>query len=300
MIRKFVLINSNGSRLNLNDLNSFGYSPEGLGVSFTNEYYGANGNFIPNSVGVDRQDFTIHVLLGAENGSSYQEFTKLVEFLNYPPYAIEYSTDSGTWLRDSQLKSLPKTELNEWNVLDQKLEFEFFTPWYRWIIGGNNNEDNDSQNRGKIYLNSGSDNNKGFYTYGYVYGQSHDNTSGDGYFTIKNESQYFNSSNGSPTEIKIIGPAVNPHWEIYNGTQLIQSDGYFINVPEGYELIVSSIPQNQRAVLVGPTGDIESAYQSQDLTRSNFVTIPVGQVTVFIDSGGSKYEWRVREERLVV
>lgn len=300
MIRKFVLINSNGSRLSLNNLNSFGHSPEGLGVSFTNEYYGANGNFIPNGVGVDRQDFSIQVVLGGENGKSYEEFAKLVEFMNYPPYAIEYTTDNGSWLRDAQLKSLPKGELNEWNVLDSKLEFEFFTPWYRWLIGGSQVDDGDSQNRGKIFLNTTSENNKGYYTYGYVYGKSVDNSSGDGYFTIKNESQYFGASSGSPTEITINGPAENPHWEIYSGTQLIQSDGYFIKVPEGYQLIVSSIPQNQRAVLVGPDGITTNVYQSQDLTKTNFVTVPVGQVTVFIDSGGSEFSWRVREERLVV
>lgn len=300
MIRKFVLINDNGERLQLNDLDTFGHSPEGLGLSFTHEYYGANGNFIPNGSGVEQQTFTIQVLLGAEDGRHYERFSELAGFLNYPPYAIEYTTDAGSWLRDAQLKSMDKSELNEWSVIDSKLEFEFFTPWYRWIIGGSNVTESDGQKRGKIYLNNTESTNRGYYTYGYTYGNDIDNTSGDGYFTITNSSQYFGVSTGSPVEISIHGPAGNPNWDVFQDSKLIQSDGFFLSVPDGYTLIVSSVPQNQRAVMIGPNNEVVNVYQSQDLTKSNFITVPRGQSTIYIESGGSDFSWRVREERLVV
>lgn len=299
MIRQFTLINDNGSRMNLNSPDTFGYKPEGLGISFANTYYGANGNFIPESLGVEQSSFTIQVLLGADSGEHYRKFAELADFLNYPPYALEYKTDAGSWLRDAQLKGFDKSELNEWSVIDTKLELEFTTPWYRWILGGTNFNPDDKLNRGKIYINNGATNNKGYYTYGYVYGADLDNTTGDGYFSINNTSQYFGVSSGSPVEITIDGPATNPHWEVYKDNQLMQSDAFFLDVPKDYKLIVSSIPQQQRALLFG-NGDSENVYQSQDITKTNFVTIPTGNVTVYIDSGGSSFTWRMREERLVV
>jgi len=139
----------------------------------------------------------------------------------------------------------------------------------------------------------------GRYTYDYVYGDFSSVWTGNT-FNLHNESLYLGAGSGSPCKITIHGAMDNPSWEIYQGTQRIQNDGYFINIPAGYRLEVSSYPQDQYAVLVAPTGERFNVYQSQDMTKSNFVTIPQGESTLIFSPSDIKARVEYREERLLV
>jgi predicted DNA binding CopG/RHH family protein len=64
--------------------------------------------------------------------------------------------------------------------------------------------------------------------------------------------------------------------------------------------VVSSFPQEQRAQLVAPDGSTSNVYQFQDLTKTNFVTMPVGKATLMFDKKDWRVDVRVREERVTV
>ena len=136
-----------------------------------------------------------------------------------------------------------------------------------------------------------------YYVYPYVYESDYNGKSG--VFQIENNSVYIGSAKGSPVEITVHGPCTNPYWEILDGSKVLQSDGYNIDVPDGYKIVVSSVVQKQRVKLIAPDGTISDVYQQQDLSKSNFVTIPEGHVTlVFHNVGDVSFVYR--EEYITV
>ena len=136
-----------------------------------------------------------------------------------------------------------------------------------------------------------------YYVYPYVYESDYNGKSG--VFQIENNSVYIGSAKGSPVEITVHGPCTNPYWEILDGSKVLQSDGYNIDVPDGYKLVVSSVVQKQRVKLIAPDGTISDVYQQQDLSRSNFVTIPEGHVTLAFHNVGD-VSFNYREEYITV
>lgn len=136
-----------------------------------------------------------------------------------------------------------------------------------------------------------------YYVYPYVYESDYNGKSG--VFQIENNSVYIGSAKGSPVEITVHGPCTNPYWEILDGLKVLQSDGYNIDVPEGYRLVVSSVVQKQRVKLIAPDGTISDVYQQQDISKSNFVTIPEGHVTLAFHNVGD-VSFNYREEYITV
>ena len=136
-----------------------------------------------------------------------------------------------------------------------------------------------------------------YYAYPYVYESDYNGKSG--VFKIENNSVYIGSAKGSPVEITVHGPCTNPYWEILDGSKVLQSDGYNIDVPDGYKLVVSSVVQKQRVKLIAPDGTISDVYQQQDLSKSNFITIPEGHVTLAFHNVGD-ISFNYREEYITV
>ena len=136
-----------------------------------------------------------------------------------------------------------------------------------------------------------------YYVYPFVYESDYNGKSG--VFQIENKSVYIGSAKGSPVEITVHGPCTNPYWEILDGSKVLQSDGYNIDVPDGYKLVVSSIVQNQRMKLIAPDGTISDVYQQQDLSRSNLIAIPEGHVTLAFHNVGD-VSFKYREEHITV
>ena len=107
------------------------------------------------------------------------------------------------------------------------------------------------------------------------------------------------SQEGSPLEIIIDGPATNPYWQIVKDARVLQSDGINIDIAEGYRLIVSSVPYDQKCVLIAPDGTVSNVYQQQRLELTNFVTAPPG-FSELIFFNAKKVGFRMREEYVVV
>jgi hypothetical protein len=305
--RRFTLINAVGDELALNSADTFGYNPSGLGASFDNGYIGANANFIATTHSLNQGRLAISVILGAESGDCYGLYNRLAEFLDKPPYVLLYSTPDGeAYSRDCALADIGKTEINEWNVLDQELELDFLTPWYKEVSleTGGRDPEYSTDGRGKIYAVPAAG--AGRYVYPYVYGDYAGVGGGAvGALNGDNKSLYLGQSVGSPCKITVHAmgdPVDNPEWGVYKGSELVASDRYMIQIPPGYKLEVSSYPQDEHAYLVSPAGDLSSVYQSQDMTKTNFVTLPTGEVTVRFNISDPTVRISVvyREEKVLV
>lgn len=322
MIRKFSLTNAKGDLIDLlNGSDFFGYNPEGLGIEFDNEISQIGVHSVLSSSKVTAGAFSINLVIG-KSGNPYQKFAELVTFLNKEPLTLIYETDAGEWLRDIKLSNLTKSEM-QGNYLLETITFDYLSPFYKEIAESIEIQP-EQLNDGKIYIETPikivaqpehhheydydydfvygvpvkkQDEVIHAYTYDYVYEDYHNGS--DGVFTIKNDSKYLSDGTCSPIEIVIHGPCVNPYWQVKQGSKIVQEDGFNLTVPDGAKLVVSSIPHEQRAVIVDADGTESNVYQQQDLSKSNFVTIPTGtSQLMFFEC--EKVAFRYREESVVV
>lgn len=295
MIRQIRIYNAVDDMIDLlNNLDYFGINPDGLGVSFDNELYGANASFLSGGKALNNKQFEIQILFGANAGDPYQLYNEFIQFLNKPPYRLYYETSAGAFYRDCILSELTKSELNEYSILHENFVLDFVTPFYRWV-SEEYEPDLDVAGDGKVYIDdTGGEH---YYTNPYTY--ESDYSGKNGFFTIRNNSVYIGASVGSPLEITIYGPCTNPYWEVLIGSTVDQSDGFNLTIGQGYRLEVSSVATEQRAKLIAPDGTISNVYQQQDLARSNFVTIPEGQSRLVFHNV-DKVKFRYREEWVVV
>jgi uncharacterized repeat protein (TIGR01451 family) len=149
LIRKFVIRNNINQSINLNGYDIFGYNPQGLGLSFSNSYIPTGTTFIPLEQDVNLGKISLALLMGAIDDDGYLQFYQFANFLNEQPYTLEYSTDAGIFYRICQLSDISKTELTLERVMNESINIDFITPWFRDI--GNFDVVYDQEGDGKIY-----------------------------------------------------------------------------------------------------------------------------------------------------
>lgn len=134
----------------LADLDIFGVSPEGLGVSFEHTSHLSNSNYLLEKSELHQNEFKLSVVLGYVSHDPYNAYHKLVKFLDKAPYKLEYETPAGTWQREVRLKELTKTEIVSGDVMMEDFTLSCFTPWYR-NVESKYDPATDIQGDGKIY-----------------------------------------------------------------------------------------------------------------------------------------------------
>lgn len=135
------------------------------------------------------------------------------------------------------------------------------------------------------------------YTYDYIYEDIVDGS--EGVFKVNNESMHMGLQEGSPVRIEITGPCENPYWQVIQDYKIVATDGFKVNIPADYKLVVDSSPGKQEAMLVSPSGDETKMYQYQQLNYTNFVMVPKGRSTLLFFNC-DKVKFVYREERVVV
>lgn len=151
MIRSLKLVNKNGSEKYLNDLNLFAINPEGLGISFSNEYINFGTVFDDIATVLNQNQISFTILFGAINNDPYIEFMRLTEFLNFPPLELIYTTNAGEYRRIVKLSELTKTEIKE-DGMQSNMILETITPWYYYFENSDDYFDDAPISFDKIYL----------------------------------------------------------------------------------------------------------------------------------------------------
>lgn len=310
MIRKFWLVNENDDEISFNECDIFGYNPSDIGLSFQNDFIEYQANFINIEQVVNQNQFSLDLLIDVLKKQSYVRYFDFVNnFLNYQNYTLKYETDAGLFQRKAILQRITKTERTlENGLLNEQLVLDFLTPWYIEITNTKNLTDNteiDDQNDtsiGKIYLVNSGNTNTG-YVYSYIYGaEESPGGTGTSFYRIANNSKVFNYDISSPVEIKITATSdiVNPSWDLYSGSEIIQSDGFNMTLQSGHSIIVSSFPENQQAIMIDQSGNETPIYQYQDFTKTNFIEIPSGNTTLIFNFDNADIQYTIRQQYLVV
>lgn len=290
-LRQFHLTNGNGETLGLNnETGLLALNPEGLGVSFNNDYDSLNGNFRNKSSSVNMNEFKVEIMYGTyKDQQTYTVFSDFISFINHPPLELHYVTDAGHFIRKIKLKEIQKTEINFAGRIKEPISFDCTTPWYCL---------KSAQKVSKTFKAYGGK----VPTYGHPFVYGADLTGRYNILKINNESVYLTNGEEmlSPTQIEIEGACINPYWELWHNGRRIADDGYNLTLNAGEKLIVSCFQDDIRVSRFGTDGFEQSIYQYQDHKRTNFIHLPIGQSELVCHVGAADFKLTWREERLVV
>ena len=249
-MRKFKLINKNGTEFELTELrNTFFHSIDGLGRSRNIEYRQIGNRFRAVSDILDQG-----VIKGTVKFWKGNETTKLRSFLQFceeKPLILSYEQD-GTYLRQGYVNDISR---KEHDTLEVDIVFTCTTPWYKELTAIS--APYDPSVSGKIYP----------YHYSYEY-------QGLAVNEVVIES---NSLMKSPCKITMKGPLTNPEWNHYVNGNFVGSGQVTATIPNGNYIVIDTtqIPcsikeynENDEFVL--------DLYPSSDINTSRFIYLENG------------------------
>ena len=167
-------------------------------------------------------EFSIDVVMGiGKSSETYQIYSTLSTFFNYPPFTLKYTTDkTDEYLRDCRLANFSKSEKSLNKMLNEELTLEFTSPWYQW-------------DEGKLYEYKEQEGDGKVYDYAYHYVYEDDIARTQRFFVLENNSVYFGLKDNSPLEIVVEATDLaieNPSWEIQVDSRVVQNDGYNLTI----------------------------------------------------------------------
>ena len=287
-MRTVLLRNRINEEIDLSTEDYFATGLSNMGFEVKKEHVGQWGNFRESSESFEISEFQSSVIISVHGFREKELYNSLVQFLSEGPFELEFAFDGETMVRRCSLKSLSKTEIDpKTSLLTDTLELYFTSNWYSVKREKLIQRPNVVKTRGKVFP----------YKRSYIYTQNL--WEKKGVFKFNNNSVYLTNSKErmSPLKIRVIGKCSNPYWEVIQNSQIIATDGYFIDMTETQTLEVSSLFEDTTAILKDIAGVESSVYQQQDYTKTNFVQAPTGEFSIVFHVGGADVEIELYEER---
>ena len=262
-MRKFTLVNGNGARYSLMDIEHWLYEPDGLGIKYKSKYSQVGSNFIRTKTISDPDDISGRMMFTGEHQyEHYKEFTSFIQIepikLLYDPHGIEYEAEV-------DITSVDKSEIDaDTSILQCNIRIKRMSRWRRVIIQRND----PPSGQYKKYT----------YAYPYQYGKSIANN-----VTIESDTSF-----ESPCKITIIGNAVNPIWRHYSNGELISSGKVTTTLTDGQRLVIddTTIPYSIKK-LDSTNNLIADLYEYSDFTTKRFFFLQKGKNRISIGHDGT-------------
>lgn len=186
-MRRFVLFNANGEKYDLNDLNFYFHSPEGLGFKKETKFFQVGDRYIPYNNRISQPKPA--GIIRFKNPNAYSKYYEFARFISKTPLVLKYSPENVDYNIDCIVTALDKSEI-EGKGLSCKIELSALSPYYRTFL-----MTSDNTSEGKRYA----------YSFPYRYASI-----GAGSVALD-----VDTNMDSPTKIYIYGPAKNPVWTYY-------------------------------------------------------------------------------------
>lgn len=269
-MRKFKLINANGTEWDLMRKDAFFHAPEGLGMGRSFSCVQAGFDFLEAQSVLMQKNINGEMVFG-----DYGTYTDFVTFISRDPLTLLYSTKSRWYQISCKVQSMDKGE-KAGQVLIIPISFLCFGIWRENVII------KQADNFGaecKIYP----------YTYDYSYSEA-----SSGRVVIHN------GDLESPCKLHIFGPVTNPSWALYKAGQIVLDGKVLLSIPAGNKLVVSAAPTVMEIAEYSQNNDfVKDHYQDSDFSTARFVYAPPGESTIsFTHEGTGKIVAYVEVERL--
>ena len=260
-MRKFKLINAEGSSFDLNSKAAFFHSVEGFGYKDNTQYEQIGTDFYALDEIFQQGQMRGKMLFAGDNPySKYREFTR---FVRATPLTLVYEMDE-VFRVPVRLIEIGKAELeNGGRFLNCDVVFLAAGLFYKTVqkysetisIGG------------KVYP----------YQYTYSYADMSMNT-------IMIDSDSYEDS---PCKITIFGPAENPVWKHYVNNELYEIGRYDGTIPADHKLVIDSTSIPYSITERGVSDEIVAdRYQYCDFTTERFFNLQYGTNRISVTHDG--------------
>lgn len=261
-MRKFKLINEKGQEFSLMRRDAFFSSPSGLGFTLNTTLTTVGRYFV-----VTDREFQNTKISGEMEFAGYAQYNEFTEFLT-EKIKLGYAPLGEWFFVDGSVTGITKTEIDsDTGRLFCSIEI---TPTSQWYKESKFIQSEPGEEGGKKYSYA--------YPYTYVGGEP-------GIISINN-----GGADGSPCRIYIMGPCVNPHWELIQNGASVAQGRVNATIPQGRKLLVSSLASDmQISELSGDNAFVQDLYTESDFSTTRFIYLPSGQSALTVsDSSGSE------------
>lgn len=225
---------------------------EGLGISRENEYLAFRDRYVLAKVSHGMNEISLGLIF-LEGYRGYQEFVLFISRAS--KLFLEYKTND-TYVCKIAFREITKGEI-AFGSIQSNLSIVKLTPWYH-------------TSEFSLSVSSLESDKEYPYTYTFTYGA---NANGSMQITNHGDADAYLS-------LKIIGRVKNPYVVVKKNGETI---GTFRLFYEGEDIVsMSSIPEDEYIKV-----DEDNAYQMQDFTCKNFLTIPKGEAEINFYPGTS-------------
>lgn len=285
-MRKFKIQGLNtGAEFDLNNFTYLLYAPANLGLKFKTEFLKVFNTRFEISNEYDFQDFNCMLMI--KGYSEYETFRNFIAKNIESGFRLWYSPTIGIdrYIVCS-VSELDKTEL----TFDGTLRCKFvLTPKSYWQVGStSSSEFVEGEILGKAYLEDTEESG----LFGFNYGYKEDPSEVVDLFkhnyiyagASTNEAFLINNADfKTALKITLSGPAIKPYLQLIDVNGNIVQDALFdLTILEGEKLVINSDPANLAIDLININGQATDKTDSQDYSRTTYLTLPVGEFTLRI------------------
>lgn len=285
-MRYFKLENSKGEIVDITTTSILFHDVGGLGYEEENDFIRVGSVWRLNSREYSQLPITGKICF-TEHGdtSPYQKYSQFKTFVDYAPlilYYYPYGVDGKRYRKTVRVSNLAKTEINEYGVLDDDIEFMPYTPWYEVVTGETSEIDIDD----RAWIWGDGDENPPL-VFEPAEGQNARPAKFRGEFRalINLNSE---SDNGSPVKITMIGPATNPTWSQYVAGEYIASGGFDpsanFSLRSGEKLVIDNTTGDYSMTVEDSAGVKRSVYSLRSFDLACFFTLKQGMNTFAVTS----------------
>lgn len=255
MVRKFNLKNEKGQTFSLMDIHNYCLltAPAGLGYEYVTEYSQLGNTFVTNIRSMGQGQIS-----GDLNFLSYDNYRNLVNFLEsaeelYLSYIVPYKSGQKEYLKDIQIASLSKTEIQPNGVITEGILIDCLSLWYETNIA--------------TYVIDGETQ---LIRWDFTW---------DSYFSGYNARELSIINQGhtdASVEIEIDGQVVNPSIQLYVDGEQYQKADISVTIDQYEKLLYSSRENNFYINKEGTDGTITSLFDLTyiDFDADNVIRIP--------------------------
>lgn len=255
MVRGFRLLNEKGQSYSLMDIenNCLLTEPNGLGYSYSTEYEQLGNIFVENLRKFEQGQIT-----GIANFLKYDNFKELVDFIERAEslklaYKIPFKNGEKEYLKDINIQSLTKTQIQTNGVMSETITFDCLSLWYEQTTSIYNMKAQPNEIRWDFKWDSKFAN----------------------YDTRK--LSFVNKGHvEAPILVEIDGPAINPKISLYVEGELYQEVPLAVEIAE-YEKLLYGTKENEFYINKQKTdGTLESLFSLDviDFYNNNVIILP--------------------------
>jgi hypothetical protein len=264
-MRRFKLINGEGTAYDLSIPASFLQSVDGLGLSRTIKSVQAGYDFIETENELEQK--TISGDISFKGLTGYSEYQAFIDFCSVLPLTFCYMPESTWYYIDVTVKRIKKAEIDrKRKQLICPIDFLCMGTWYDV---NRSFRAQTSEAEGKTYP----------YAYSYTY------------LEITAGSAIVNNTGriDSPCVLHIFGPAENPSWALIKDGESLLTGKVIATIPEGNKLVINASPKEMEIAEYTASGVyVANHYQHSDFSTERFIIAPVGESVVTFSHEGAE------------